>query len=513
MSVQKAYDTAQKAFQSGITKPYAFRIEQLKNMRRFLVEQEPALAKALAADLHRSDFEAIALELATTVVEVELMIKELAEWMAPKDTAVPFLFLPAQSTIAYEPYGVALVIGAFNYPVVLTLSPMIGTFLSPPSCCPPSDHHPAGAMAAGNAVVVKPSEMSTATEALLLEQLPRYLSGAGGSYQVVTGDYTVSADLLKLRWDKIFFTGSTRVGKIVLRAAAEHLTPVSLELGGKSPTIIDKSVRSLELAVKRVVWGKCVNAGQTCIAPDYVFVHEDLEKDFVRLVKETLAAFYGSDAKASPDLSRIITPAHYQRLYSLLDQNRDFIVCGGEVDEKTRFIAPTLFKPSASSKLMDEELFGPLLPYFTYKNPAEVKKHILANEKPLTMYIFAADQALVQGFIADCSSGSVVVNDVLFQFANMFAPFGGVGGSGMGGYRGKFSFECFSHRRSILYRDDHALLDIPIRYPPYSPMALSIFQLGSKVPALPAMDLKNLIKKVLFFGVAVAVGWFACQYK
>lgn len=302
------------------------------------------------------------------------------------------------------------------------------------------------------------------------------------------------------------------MGKIVLKAAAEHLTPVSLELGGKSPTIVDKSVRSLELAAQRVLWGKSVNAGQTCIAPDYVYVHESIHDDFVAMLRKKIGEFYGSDTRKSPDFSRIITTQHFQRLQTLLEQNRTYLYCGGETNAEEKFISPSVFTGlPLDSTLMQEELFGPLLPVFKYKNVDEIIQYVNAGEKPLTMYIFAADKQLVQRLVNDVSSGSVLVNDVLFTFANPHAPFGGVGHSGMGGYHGKFSFECFSHKKPVLYRDDHKWLDIPIRYPPYSKLALDIFRIGAKLPDFPALCVCKQKMTLLVVILAGIVAYAYCR--
>ena len=361
-----------------------------------------------------------------------------------------------------------------------------------------------GAIAAGNAAIIKPSEMSPASEKVLNELLPKYLDQR--VYRVAIGDYKVNQALLSLRWDKIFFTGSTRVGKIVLQAAAENLTPVSLELGGKSPTIVDESVTDLELVAQRIVWGKNVNAGQTCIAPDYVYCHEKHFDAFLALLKRKSEEFYGKDAQKSPDFGRIVSAGHFQRLKAMLDDSKDKVHCGGRVDENDRFIEPTvLVSPSPTSKIMTEEIFGPLLPVFKFRRLEEVIEVINEGEKPLTMYIFARDRAPVEKLIAAVSSGSVVVNDCLFQFANVYAPFGGVGFSGMGNYRGRYSFECFSTKRSVLRRDDHRILDVPVRYPPYTDFGLKFFKFAAyNLPDVPAFDRRLLIKAVVVLGVIVA---------
>eukprot|EP01031_Cornospumella_fuschlensis_P024945 gene24945-30139_t len=530
--IQAAYDTVKKGFSEGLTRPYEFRKAQLEGVKKFLVEKEKDLAEALASDLHRSDFEGIALEIASAAAEVDMMLGSLHKWMQPIETPVPALFAPATSYITHEPYGVALVIGAFNYPVVLTLSPMIG------------------AIAAGNAVIIKPSEMSRATETLLHTQINNYCDPR--VVQCVVGDYKVSEELLRLRWDKIFFTGSTRVGKIVLKAAAEHLTPVSLELGGKSPTIVDKSVYDLDLAVKRIVWGKGVNAGQTCIAPDYVYVHKSLHKQFLERTRFFLQQFYGANARDSKDFARIISDAHYERLRKHIVANKHGVVVGGDgivdgadggdaddadaVAKRTRgkgkggklsaegsagaagdrYIPFTVFSDidANTSTLMQEELFGPLLPVFVYEDIQEVIDYVNQGEKPLTLYIFARNQNLINKITTEISSGSVLVNDTLFTFANLHAPFGGVGHSGMGGYRGKYSFECFSHKRPVLIRNDLPIMDIPIRYPPYTPFGLNLFKTAAKLPDIPPLGClaRGVAAKLIWVLVGVGAAYVAFKY-
>jgi aldehyde dehydrogenase (NAD+) len=358
-----------------------------------------------------------------------------------------------------------------------------------------------GAIAAGNTVVIKPSEMCPASEKILAELLPKYIDS--DSYRVVCGDVPVTSALLKLQWDKIFFTGSTRVGKIVMKAAAEFLTPVSLELGGKSPTIIHESVTDIELAATRVLWGKSVNAGQTCIAPDYVFCHEKHYDRFLACLKEKSLSFYGKEPQQSKDYARIVSPAHFNRLNALLTDSRAQVYSGGRTDEKDKFIEVTVLKDvKKESKIMQEEIFGPILPVMVYRDIQEVIDYVNSGDKPLTMYLFGKDRQWIDRMTDAVPSGSIVVNDVLFQFANVFAPFGGVGASGMGNYHGKYSFDCFSYKRSILRRDDHRLLDAPIRYPPYGPYAVTIFKSLVKLPAMPHMTVSTLLM-VLMTAVAL----------
>lgn len=433
------------AYATGKTKTYGWRVAQLQGVQRFMTENEAKIGAALAADLGRHIFEAVGLEIVPVSMEITHMLEHLKCWMKPTYTDVPAMMQPASSEIIAEPYGVCLVMGAFNYPISLTLGPVIG------------------AISAGNCVLIKPSEMSSNVEKLLAEVLPNYLDK--DCFAVVCGGVSTTTELLKLQFDKIFFTGSPRVGKIVMKAAAEHLTPVSLELGGKSPTIIDESVTDMEVVAQRVLWGKCANAGQTCIAPDYLFVHEKKYDEFLTHAKKKLAKFYGNDIQRAPEFARIISTGHAERIQGLIQEaGANAVAFGGHVDVSTRYVEPTLLvNVSLDSKIMNEEIFGPVLPILKYTDINTVIAHVNKHDKPLTMYIFAKNRKLIDKLTNSIDSGSVVVNDCLFQFANVYAPFGGVGASGMGGYHGKFSFDCFSHKRPIMRRDDHLILDAPQR--------------------------------------------------
>lgn len=488
--MNESVDNLRKTYNSGKTRSYEWRIQQLAALKRFLQDNESRIQEALYKDLHKCSFEALGMELLPLYNEIKSASANLKQWMQPTYTASPAFMAPATSEIVSEPFGVCLVVGAFNYPITLSIMPVIG------------------AIAAGNCVVLKPSEMSANTEHLLNDVLTQYLDKE--TFSVITGDYTVSSKLLELQWDKIFFTGSPRVGKLVLAAAAKHLTPVTLELGGKSPTIIDQSVTDLDIAVNRIMWGKCANAGQTCIAPDYIFCHEKHYDQFVEKATACVTSFFGEDVQKSKDYSRIINSAHCERLQRMLTETvqkkQGVIACGGKIDVKDRFCEPTILTDvDLNSPVMNEEIFGPLMPVFKYSDIAEVVRYIKSGEKPLTMYIFAKDRSLIDSVCNQCQSGSVVVNDTMYQYGNSHAPFGGVGNSGMGSYFGKYSFTTFSQSRTILRRDDHRILDLPIRYPPYHPMAVPIFRTVMKLPPIP-----HISKKVAL--VVVAVGLACAAY-
>lgn len=478
-----------KTFQSGKTKSFEWRVSQLQAIKRMCVENEIQFKEALTKDLGRGDFESYGLEILPSIMESDFMVSHLHEWMRPTYTSVPGIMAPATAEITYEPYGVCLVISAFNYPLQLSLGPLLG------------------AICAGNCCVLKPSEMASATEKCLAEIIPRYLDN--DCFAVICGSIPTTTALLEQRWDKIFFTGSTRVGKIVMSAAAKHLIPVSLELGGKSPTFVDDSVTDLALVAQRICWGKFTNAGQTCIAPDYIICHEKVYDGLLKEMTACLKRFYGENPQQSGDLSRIISTFHVERLKSMLDEKPGNIVVGGQVDIECRYVAPTIVtNVRPGSKIMSEEIFGPLLPIIKVSKIEEGIEFIKGNdvfEKPLALYIYGKNRKVIDHIIHSIPSGGVLVNDCLFHFGNSFVPFGGVGPSGLGGYHGKFSFECFSHRRSIMRRDDHMILDAPIRYPPYTKSALKAFKLAAGLPPIPPVQ--TIVRTVLMLG-AVATGAF-----
>lgn len=446
---------------------------------------------AIKEDLGRSDFEAEGLELLALELDIQHTLDNLKKWMYPTYTSAPIFMAPASSEIHHEPFGVCLVIGAFNYPVQLTLSPLVG------------------AIAAGNCCVIKPSDMAVKCEEIIKHLVPKYLDN--DCFECVVGPVSTSTKLLEQKWDKIFFTGSPRVGKIVAVAAAENLTPVTLELGGKSPVIVDSSVTDMALVTRRIMWGNCANAGQTCIAPDYVLCEEKIFDQFVSSLIDTVSLFYGKsdeDVSTSDHLGRIISKEHTQRLKKLIDENKSCISYGGKVDVASKYVQPTIFtNPPASSRLLSEELFGPLLPVIKYKDISQIHKKIAAiGEKPLSMYIFSKNRKFIDQLIGTIQSGGVVVNDVMMHFGNCSLPFGGIGNSGVGFYHGQFSYECFSHKRAVLRRDDHTALDVPFRYPPYHKFGLNFFQFAARyIPNQPVISTSTLTGAVI---IATLI-WYA----
>jgi aldehyde dehydrogenase (NAD+) len=443
-NIQSVVSRLRSTFDSGKTRPISWRLEQLHAMRDMIREREQEIFDALAKDLGKSRFESWVAEAGFSVNEVDYAIKRLKSWMKPRRVKTPMSCLPGGSFIQWEPLGVALIISPWNYPILLTMGPLVG------------------AIAAGNCVVIKPSEISANTSGVIARCLRDFLDN--DAVAVVEGRVKEATELLKERFDHILFTGGTEVGRIVMEAAARHLTPVTLELGGKCPCIIDKSV-NLKVAARRIAWGKFVNAGQTCIAPDYVLVREEMEEDFIEKLKAETLNFYGDDPKRSPDYARIINDLHFRRLTELLGSGR--IAFGGEADTEARYIAPTVLRDvPQDSPVMAEEIFGPILPVLKYADIDEAIAFVNARPKPLALYLFSTDKAVQKKVLSSTSSGGVCLNDLLMQLFVPELPFGGVGLSGMGSYKGRQSFETFSHRKSVLKRS--LRFDVPLRYPPFS---------------------------------------------
>jgi aldehyde dehydrogenase (NAD+) len=440
-------DRLRKAFDAGVTRPVAWRRRQLEAMRRMLQEREADFLEAVALDLGKSPTEGWMTEVATVTEEICQMLRHLDRWTQPEKVGVRAILRPAKATIVPEPLGVVLVIAPWNYPVQLLLMPM------------------AFALAAGNAVVGKPSEVAPATSAAVARWVPEYLDR--DAVAIVEGDVPVVTALLDQRWDHIFYTGNGRVGRIVMEAAAKHLTPVTLELGGKSPVIVDKSA-NLDVAARRVAFGKFMNAGQTCIAPDYVLVDRSVEDAFVEALAKSVRRFYGEDPAASTDYGQIVNVAHWDRLHALLDSSRGGqVALGGTGDRDRRYLAPTVVRGASwDDPAMAEEIFGPILPIISVDGVGEAIAAVNAKDKPLALYVFAEDQSVVDRVVAETSSGGVGANVTVLHAAVPGLPFGGVGQSGMGAYHGKAGFDTFTHRKAVLQRPTK--LDPPITYPPYT---------------------------------------------
>ncbi|WP_290787935.1 aldehyde dehydrogenase [Exiguobacterium sp. UBA7533] len=426
-------------FRTGATRSLAFRLSMLTFLRQAIETHEVAIYEALKQDLNKGQHDAFTTEIGFVYGEIQRMERQLRRLARPKRVATPLLHIGSKSEIQYEPYGNVLVIAPWNYPFQLALAPVIG------------------AIAAGNTVVLKPSELTPNVSRVLREVFETAFHERFGI--VIEGDAEVSSALLNERFDYIFFTGSTRVGKIVHQAAAKHLTPVTLELGGKSPTIVHKDA-DLRLAAKRIAWGKWLNAGQTCIAPDYVLIHEDVKERFLQLIEEEAFKQYGNGVGVSSYV-KIVSDDHLNRLSNYLTQGT--IEFGGQVDPETRKMAPTVMTGVATdAPLMQDEIFGPILPVLTYREIEEVITFVNDRDKPLALYLFTENKAIEHRVLERISFGGGCVNDTLMHVAQHHLPFGGVGASGMGGYHGKYSFETFSHRKGIV--KNTTAFDLPFRY-------------------------------------------------
>ncbi|XP_016051996.1 PREDICTED: aldehyde dehydrogenase, dimeric NADP-preferring [Miniopterus natalensis] len=442
--IGEAVQRARAAFASGRTRPLQFRIQQLEALRRMIKEREKDIAGALAADLHKNEWNAWHEEVVYCLEEIEYTIQKLPEWILDEPVEKTAQTQQDECYIHSEPLGVVLIIGTWNYPFDLTVQPMVG------------------AIAAGNAVVLKPSELSENMANLLATIIPQYLDK--DLYPVINGGVPETTEVLKERFDHILYTGSTGVGKIVMTAAAKHLTPVTLELGGKSPCYVDKDA-DLDVACRRIAWGKYMNSGQTCVAPDYILCDPSIQNQIVEKLKKSLKEFYGDDAKKSRDYGRIISSRHFQRVMGLLEGQK--IAFGGTGDAASRYIAPTVLTDvDPQSPVMQEEIFGPIMPIVCVRSLEEAIQFINQREKPLALYVFSQNDKVIKKMIAETSSGGVTANDVIIHLSVHTLPFGGVGNSGMGSYHGKQSFITFSHRRSCLVRS--LLKEDPFkgRYPP-----------------------------------------------
>jgi aldehyde dehydrogenase (NAD+) len=456
--VEQIFKNQQNYFLTGATKNIEHRISALKKLQSLLVQHEQEILAALHQDLKKCQFEAYATEYTGVLQEIQLFIKKVACWAKPKRESWNFLTFPATPYIYHEPYGSVLNIAPWNYPFLLSLMPTVG------------------AIAAGNTCVIKPSEISENTSRLVKKIINDNFDAK--FLHVVEGDAEVSQQLLNQPWNYIFFTGSPRVGKLIYEQAAKHLTPVTLELGGKSPCIVHKDA-SLELAAKRILWGKFTNVGQTCVAPDYLVIHESVYEEFYNLLKKTIQDFYGTNPKTSKDLGRIISANHWKRLVSLAKQ-QDPHLKSDLFDEADRYIAPLLFKDcQLDSPLMKEEIFGPLLPCLKYSSSQELYHILNANKSPLAFYVFTKDGSFADSLIENYAFGGGCINDVLMHLANHNLPFGGVGSSGIGHYHGKRSFSTFSHSKAVLKQS--AWLELAsFKFPPFNDKKFSFLKFFTK---------------------------------
>lgn len=441
--IQKLLLKQKQYFDKGYTRNLNKRIDDLKALKTCIQMNEEAILKALELDLGKPYFEGYVTEVGYVLDSIGHTIKHLKQWAKDQTVKSPIHQMPSKSFIRYEPYGNVLVIAPFNYPFQLLIEPLVG------------------ALAAGNTAILKPSEYTPATTALIKKMIGACFSEE--YVAVVTGGRALTNELIHEAFDYIFFTGSVAVGKIVMKAAAERLTPVTLELGGKSPTIVHKDA-NLQIAAKRIAWGKFLNTGQTCIAPDYVYVHESVKDAFLGQLEEVIQAFYGTNPFLSEDYGKIINERHYQRLLGLIDEEK--LSIGGEVDDETLYIAPTVLENVTwDDPVMADEIFGPILPVLSYTDLNETLKIINEQAKPLALYLFSESE-IVQHIVMDkVSFGGGCINDTITHVANPNMPFGGVGCSGIGNYHGRYSFETFSHKKSIHKKSTK--FETGLIFPPY----------------------------------------------
>ena len=429
-------------FFSGKTRSLEFRLAQLKKLQEVIRSFESEILAALREDLGKSAFEAYTSELAVVYEEINVARGNLPLWARTEHVPTPLVHQPSFSKIYVEPKGVVLIIAPWNYPFQLLLAPLIG------------------AIAAGNCVVLKPSEYAPATSRIVVKMIEQAF--AKEYCTVVEGGAQETQQLLEQHFDHIFFTGSIPVGKIVMRAAAEHLTPVTLELGGKSPCIVD-SATNIKVTARRIVWGKFYNCGQTCVAPDYLLVPSSIKQDLFAAIKQTVSQFYGTDPQQSPEYGKIINTRHFDRLVGLLGGN---IVMGGQHDRQRLYLAPTLVDGiSLADKIMEDEIFGPILPVIEYESLDEAFAIVRQRPNPLACYVFTSRREVEERVINELNFGGGCVNNTLIQTVNPYLPFGGVGSSGMGAYHGHHSFKTFSHSKGIVKSPQ--MIDVPLRYPPF----------------------------------------------
>ena len=443
--IRDKFNNSKAFFNTHKTKNLKFRKQQLKLLSKNIKNHENELLDALYKDLGKSKVEAYATEIGMLLKSIKLMRKELKNWSKTKQTDTPLYLFPTKSYIKKEPYGTVLIIGPFNYPVQLVFEPLIG------------------AIAAGNTAIVKPSELTPHVAIVIKDIIEDTFDEAYVS--VVEGGIEETQTLLSLPFDYMFFTGSEKVGKIVYEAAARKLIPVTLELGGKSPVIVDDTA-NIKVASERISFGKFTNAGQTCVAPDYILVQRKVKNDLIKALKKTITEFYGENIEKSPDFGRIVNQKHFNRLNDLIQIHKDNVVFGGNSSKEDLYIEPTLlYNITNDNKIMKEEIFGPILPIITYDNFDEVLEIIQSKSKPLSLYLFSEDENMTHRVVEELSFGGGAINDTLMHLANPNLPFGGVGSSGIGQYHGKYSFDTFSHMKSYTFKSTR--LESSLFFPPY----------------------------------------------
>jgi len=480
MSSKSVVASARAAFNSGRTRPVEWRVTQLHALLSLLEENEKLICEALYKDLRKPRQESITLEINGVKNDIRGCINNINKWVSDNYVEKNIVTLMDETFIHYDPLGVVLIMGAWNYPLMLSLGPI------------------GGAIAAGNCVIVKPSEIAPATSNILATLIPRYMDK--DCFKVVEGGVSETIDLLKEKFDYIFFTGSGTVGQKVREAANKHLTPVTLELGGKCPVWVD-STANLDIAAKRILWAKCINLGQTCIAPDYIICSSQVQKVLLEKMKSILFEWYGSNPQKSDNLCRIVNDRNWQRLNNLLQGSKGKIVLGGDLDQSDLYISPTVLTDvTQEDSLMQEEIFGPILPMMSVSNAQDAVNYITSRPKPLSLYVFSNDKKTQKLFQDATSSGSMVMNDAVVHLSVETLPFGGVGESGMGSYHGRYSFLTFSHEKSVLVRDFSKMGEYlgETRYPPYEEWKINRLNFLVKNRKMPSV-MKLLSYLLTFF--------------
>lgn len=444
--VQVILERQRTFFRSGATRQAGVRIERLSRLKQAIQKYETELTQALYQDLGKSEFESYTTEIGFMLDSITHTMRKIKKWVKPVKVRTQVALIGSKSYIFPEPYGAVLIIGPFNYPFQLLIEPLVG------------------AIAAGNTAVLKASENTPAVSAVVKKLIgevfePEYV-------QVVEGAKDTTTALIHASFDYIFFTGSVPVGKIMMEAAAKNLVPVTLELGGKSPVIVDEQA-DIQVAAERIIWGKLLNTGQTCIAPDYLLVHERVKQPLIDAMKATIVNFFGTDIQRNKDYGRIVNKSHFKRLTALIERDRDQVIYGGASDEEDRFIEPTLIDAESwNAATMEDEIFGPILPIISYGHLDEAISNIVKRPKPLALYLFTSDSAVQDKVLNEVSFGGGCINDTITHVANPRLPFGGVGHSGIGSYHGRYSFETFSHMKSVLKKSTK--LNPHMLYPPYN---------------------------------------------
>lgn len=451
MNIEQVVENQKNCFQKGTTRNFEARKANLEKLRDLIANNEKEFCEAVQADFGKPYFESFSTEIYTVLHEIDYHLKNLKKWMEPETVGSSIVTFPSRNKIYKQPLGTVLIIGAWNYPIHLTLMPLVG------------------AISAGNTAILKPSEIAPETSSTLNSLIAE--SFDTGIIAVVEGAVDTTTELLNQPFDKIFFTGSSRVGKIVMKAAAEQLIPVTLELGGKSPAIVHEDA-DIEVCARRIWWGKTINAGQTCVAPDFVAVHKSVRDEFIDQSKKVLSEFFRDDYQPGENYTKIVNESHFDRLQNLLDQSE--VIFGGISNKENLFMEPTIIDTDWGSEIMKDEIFGPLMPVLTYSDPYELIKRLRDRPSPLALYLFTKDAELEERIIDEVPFGGGCINETVQHLGNPNLPFGGVGSSGMGSYHGKYSFDTFSRNKSIMKKPFWP--DPDFRYPPYDDMIVSWFK-------------------------------------